>query len=113
MRRRGFLIGTVLGTALSGPALAAAPKTKANPPAPAAKPKQIVALDAGHGGRDPGTIGVAGTYEKDVTLAVTRDLAKRLEATGRYQVLLTRSDDSFIALPDRVRLGRAARAGLF
>jgi N-acetylmuramoyl-L-alanine amidase len=112
MRRRGFIIGTVLGTAMAAPALAAPPsKAKAKPPAP--KPKAIVALDAGHGGRDPGTIGVAGTYEKDITLAVTRDLARRLEASGRYQVLLTRSDDSFIALPDRVRLGRAARAELF
>jgi N-acetylmuramoyl-L-alanine amidase len=113
MRRRGFLIGTVLGTALAAPAAFAAPKTKPKPPVPAAKPKQIVALDAGHGGRDPGTIGINGTYEKDVTLAVTRDLARRLEASGRYQVVLTRSDDSFIALPDRVRLGRAGRAGLF
>src|SRR5258708_38167949 len=112
MRRRGFLIGTVLGTAFTAPALAA-PQSKAKPPAPVAKPKQIVALDAGHGGRDPGTIGVNGTYEKDVTLAVARDLAKRLEATGRYPGLLTRSDDSFIALPDRVRLGRAAQAALF
>lgn len=110
MRRRGFLIGGLLGSALAGPALAA-PKSK---PAPApAKPKAILALDAGHGGRDPGTIGVHGTYEKDITLAVTRDLARRLEATGRYQVMLTRRDDSFIALPDRVRLARAGRAELF
>src|SRR5690242_6173447 len=112
MQRRGFLIGTVFGAAWAGPAWAAAPKDKAKAPAPVAKPKQIVALDAGHGGRDPGTIGINGTYEKDVTLAVARDLAKRLEATGRYQALLTRSDDSFIALPDRVRLGPAGRAAL-
>jgi N-acetylmuramoyl-L-alanine amidase len=114
MRRRGFIIGGMLGTALAAPALAAPPsKPGAKPVAPAAQPKSIVAVDAGHGGRDPGAIGVNGTYEKEITLAVARDLARRLEATGRYQVLLTRTDDSFIALPDRVRLARAGRAALF
>src|SRR5213592_1633437 len=104
MKRRDFLIGGVLGTMAAGSALAA-PASKGRKPTP--KPKAIIALDAGHGGKDPGTIGVGGTFEKDITFAVARDLARRLDATGRYQVVLTRTDDSFIALGERVRAARA------
>jgi N-acetylmuramoyl-L-alanine amidase len=110
MKRRDFLIGGLLGGLAAGPALAApAPKGRKPP----SKPRHILAVDAGHGGKDPGTIGVNGTFEKDITVAVSRDLARRLEATGRYQVVLTRPDDSFIALGDRVALARAGRAALF
>jgi N-acetylmuramoyl-L-alanine amidase len=112
MRRRDVIlgIGGWAGALAAGPADAVpAAKAKTAP----AKPKPIVAIDAGHGGRDPGTIGINGTYEKDITVAVARDLARRLDASGRYQALLTRRDDSFIALPERVRLARAGRAALF
>src|SRR5258708_33399520 len=109
MRRRDFLIGGLLGAVAADPA-GAAPAAKAKQP-PAKK--TIVAVDAGHGGKDPGTIGINGSYEKDITFAVARDLARRLDATGRYQVLVTRGDDSFIALPERVRLARAGHAALF
>src|SRR5579871_2971855 len=112
MRRRDFIIGGLLGSVASGAAQAKPVGPPKKPPAKP-KPKQIIAVDAGHGGKDPGTIGVAGTYEKDITFAVARDLAQRLEATGRYQVVLTRTDDSFIALPERVRLARVNRAALF
>ena len=112
MRRRDFIIGGLMGSIAAGAAHAATPAAKrAKKPAP--KPKQIVAVDAGHGGKDPGTIGVNGTYEKDITFAVATDLARRLEATGRYEAVLTRTDDSFIALPERVHLARAGRAALF
>jgi N-acetylmuramoyl-L-alanine amidase len=109
MKRRSFIVGSLLGGAVATRPALAAKKS----PAPVVKPKQIVAVDAGHGGKDPGTIGVNGTYEKEITIAVARDLARRLEASGRYQVVLTRADDSFIALPDRVRLARVGGAGLF
>jgi N-acetylmuramoyl-L-alanine amidase len=112
MKRRSFIIGSLAGGAVAARPGLAAPAAKKQP-APVAKPKQIVAIDAGHGGKDPGTIGVNGTYEKEITFAVARDLARRLEATGRYQAVLTRTDDSFIALPDRVRLARVGGAGLF
>jgi N-acetylmuramoyl-L-alanine amidase len=110
MRRRNFIIGGLFGALAADPA-GAAPAAKAKK-APA-KPKAIVAIDAGHGGKDPGTIGVHGTYEKDITFAVARDLARRLDASGRYNALLTRSDDSFIALPERVRVARGGQAQLF
>jgi N-acetylmuramoyl-L-alanine amidase len=112
MKRRSFIVGSLLGGAVATRPGLAAPAAKKSP-APVVKPKQIVAVDAGHGGKDPGTIGVNGTYEKEITIAVARDLARRLEASGRYQVVLTRADDSFIALPDRVRLARVGGAGLF
>jgi N-acetylmuramoyl-L-alanine amidase len=112
MKRRSFIVGSLAGGAIATRPGLAAPATKKQP-APVAKPKRIIAVDAGHGGKDPGTIGVGGTYEKEITFAVARDLARRLEASGRYQVVLTRTDDSFIALPDRVRLARAGRADLF
>jgi N-acetylmuramoyl-L-alanine amidase len=111
MKRRDFLIGGALSGLAAGTALAA-PAPKGRKPA-APKPRPIVALDAGHGGKDPGTIGVGGTFEKDVTFAVSRGLARRLEATGRYQVVLTRPDDSFIALGERVERARAGQAALF
>ena len=114
MKRRTFILGSVLGGAIVARPGWAAPAGRKRPaPAPVARPRQIVALDAGHGGKDPGTIGVAGTFEKEITLAVARDLARRLEATGRYQAVLTRTDDAFIALGDRVRLARAGHAALF
>jgi N-acetylmuramoyl-L-alanine amidase len=73
----------------------------------------IIVIDAGHGGVDPGTIGVSGTYEKHVTLAMARELKKQLEATGRFKVVLTRDRDVFIRLRDRVQIARDAKAELF
>lgn len=71
-----------------------------------------VVLDAGHGGRDTGAVGPKGTYEKDVALAITLALAKRLEALG-LEVLLTRDDDSFVALEDRTRFANREKGDLF
>ena len=72
-----------------------------------------ITIDAGHGGRDPGAIGRRGTKEKYVTVAVARDLAMQLSASGQFNVILTRFDDMFISLPDRVRLARKAESSLF
>jgi len=71
-----------------------------------------VILDAGHGGHDTGAIGPKGTYEKDVALAITLKLAKRLEAMG-LEVLLTRDDDSFVALEERTRFANREKGDLF
>lgn len=99
-----------------------APKVAAVAPAPPtsrpsgprrSEPKHVIVLDAGHGGVDPGTIGIGGTFEKDVTLGVTRELKRQLEATGRYKVALTRDEDIFVRLRDRVARARAAGAELF
>jgi len=60
--------------------------------------KPLIAIDAGHGGVDPGAIGVGNVYEKDLTLAAARQLAETLTASGRYRVLLTRDKDVFLKL---------------
>lgn len=81
------------------------------PVAPAGKP--LIALDAGHGGIDPGTTGVGGLYEKTITLATARAVAAVLEASGRYHVMLTRDSDVFVPLFQRVAKARSAHANLF
>jgi len=76
-------------------------------------PRPLVALDPGHGGPDTGTRGPGGELEKDIVLDFARRLRDRIEKTGKYRVLMTRSDDTFIPLPDRVRIARNAGASLF
>jgi N-acetylmuramoyl-L-alanine amidase len=87
------------------------------PPIPPRRPaipgKHVIAIDPGHGGIDPGTIGYGKTYEKNVTLALGLDLKKALEATGRYRVVMTRDRDIFHRLRDRVSIARDAGAELF
>lgn len=78
-----------------------------------ARKRHVVVVDAGHGGVDPGCIGCSGTYEKDVVLATALDLARQLEASRRFKVHLSRSDDTFVTLEDRVARARAEDADLF
>jgi N-acetylmuramoyl-L-alanine amidase len=75
--------------------------------------RRMVVIDPGHGGVDPGTIGVSGLKEKSVTLEVAQALKRSLESTGRYRVLLTRDSDVFVRLRDRVSIARTAGAELF
>ncbi len=75
--------------------------------ASAAKP--LVVIDAGHGGVDPGARGPGGMREKDVTLAVARELARLLREDGAFEVRLTRDRDTLIALRDRPRLANRWR----
>ena len=75
--------------------------------------KPLIVIDAGHGGQDPGALGANGKREKDVTLAVAKELKEALEASGRYRVHLTRSTDIFIKLQDRVGIARRKGADLF
>ena len=72
----------------------------------------LIVLDAGHGGHDPGASGAAGEREKEVTLAAAQELSALLQARG-YRVRLTRSDDSFVSLDQRVERARAWGADLF
>lgn len=75
--------------------------------------KKIIVLDPGHGGKDPGAIGVYGkTYEKNITLAMGKELKAILEKKG-YKVYLTRSTDIFIPLRQRVRIAQRYKADLF
>jgi N-acetylmuramoyl-L-alanine amidase len=79
-----------------------------------AKPRDVViAIDAGHGGVDPGATGNAGTHEKDITLAVARDLKRLIDAQSGMHAVLTRDADYFIPLNERYRKAREAKADLF
>ncbi len=73
----------------------------------------IVAIDPGHGGQDPGAMGPTGKREKDVTLAVGRELARQINATPGMKAYLTRDTDVFIPLPMRAQKARAAKADIF
>lgn len=90
--------------------LLAAASTPASPPS---RPLPLVVLDPGHGGRDPGAIGVEGTQEKRITMAAALETKRRLEAAGRCRVLLTRGRDVFVPLADRIGLARRREAALF
>ncbi len=73
----------------------------------------IVAIDPGHGGQDPGAIGPTGKREKDVTLAIARELARQVNATPGLKAVLTRDADMFLPLPRRTQLARRAKADIF
>ncbi len=112
-------LGTVTAEAFKregNPTPLASSSSTAAPPPPA-KPKRngpvVVAIDPGHGGVDPGTRSRSGVYEKRITLAAARELARQLAATGRYRVVLTRERDVFVPLPTRVAVARKAGASLF
>jgi N-acetylmuramoyl-L-alanine amidase len=76
------------------------------------KTKPVIVLDPGHGGVDPGAISAGGAYEKNVVYAFCKTLKAKLEATGKYRVLLTREDDVFVSLDARVELARREQADL-
>lgn len=124
--------GTAASVVASAPAPAPAPvgdaadtrpATAAAPAAPrAVQPAHspgrdgrdiVVAVDAGHGGEDPGASGPAGTHEKDVTLAIARALAARLNARPGIRAVLTRDSDRLIDLRERFERARNAHADLF
>jgi len=88
----------------------ASPQIKPKPKTPGALP--LIAVDAGHGGVDPGTTGLNGGYEKTVTLAFALELRRQIEASGRYRVVLTRDRDVFIELRKRVEVARDHGADL-
>ena len=82
-------------------------------PEAARPPPPLIMLDPGHGGRDPGAIGLSGTYEKHISLATALELKRQLEAGRRYRVALTRAEDVFIPLDDRVERAQQRGAALF
>ncbi|HBY79985.1 MAG TPA: N-acetylmuramoyl-L-alanine amidase, partial [Cyanobacteria bacterium UBA11148] len=72
----------------------------------------LVIVDPGHGGKDPGTIGIGGVQEKNVILPISIEVAQILEQQG-VQAILTRSDDTFVSLEGRVQMAERANADLF
>ncbi len=78
------------------------------------KPKTFtIVIDPGHGGKDPGALALAGGKEKDITLAAAKTLKSLLESDARYTVHLTRDDDTYVELEDRVTRARDWGADLF
>jgi len=73
----------------------------------------VIAIDAGHGGQDPGAVGPTGKREKDVTLAMARELARQINATPGMKAYLVRDGDFFVPLPQRAQKARANRADMF
>ena len=101
------------------PVLRAKPAAPAGPvPLPKLKPapkpvRHLIAIDAGHGGRDPGAIATNGLREKTLALAFARELRTVLVESGRYQVVMTRDGDRKVRLKRRVVIARNAGADLF
>lgn len=93
------------------PAVAGASAVAALPVRPPPQ-RRIVVIDAGHGGHDTGAQG-GGLNEKDLNLAAALALQQDLERTGRYKVVMTRTSDVFVPLPERVQIARRAGADLF
>jgi N-acetylmuramoyl-L-alanine amidase len=110
-----FSLTSASSTATAGaPAVAAALKeVKAAHAPPSSGREVIVAIDAGHGGQDPGAIGRAGTREKDVVLDISKRLAERINREPGMRAILTRDGDYFLKHRERIRRARAAGAQLF
>lgn len=82
--------------------------------APEARGRPIIVIDAGHGGRDPGATSVSGEVnEKDLTLALARELRDDLVKDGRVRVAMTRDDDRYLTLDQRAAVARRLNAGMF
>lgn len=88
-------------------------KPESRKPAPRAEKPIVIAIDAGHGGEDPGASGKSGLREKDVTLRIAKKLAALVDATPGYKALLTRKGDYFIPLRKRTAIARRAQADMF
>jgi N-acetylmuramoyl-L-alanine amidase len=104
-------MGAALNAAGAEPAKKSPGKSLAKP-TPPFRPK-LIALDPGHGGRDPGALGGRGTQEKGVVWTIAGELKQQLMAGGRYRVMLTRAGDSYVALRERVARAQALKADLF
>ncbi|MGE3147719.1 MAG: N-acetylmuramoyl-L-alanine amidase [Pseudorhodoplanes sp.] len=76
-------------------------------------PRPIVVIDPGHGGIDNGTKAASGELEKTIVLDFALLLRDQLEKSGKYRVVMTRTDDTFVPLGERVRLARSRQAALF
>lgn len=86
------------------------PQPRPRPSVP--KGKLLVVIDPGHGGKDPGAIGIGGLQEKDIILPISRTIAEILQQNG-VQAVLTRDSDYFVSLPGRVQMAERANADVF
>jgi N-acetylmuramoyl-L-alanine amidase len=106
--RESFLRKIALDSAVTRPDLPRA----SGPEAKTSDPRPLVVLDPGHGGIDTGTKAPGGVEEKDIVLNFAQRLRDRIDKAGKYRVLMTRTDDTFVPLGDRVRIARDAGASL-
>ncbi|NEO87054.1 MAG: N-acetylmuramoyl-L-alanine amidase, partial [Spirulina sp. SIO3F2] len=81
-------------------------------PLPRPTGSDLVVIDPGHGGRDPGAIGIGGLREKDVVLPISLEISRTLQRQG-VQVIMTRSDDRYVTLAGRTQIANRARADIF
>jgi N-acetylmuramoyl-L-alanine amidase len=112
--REAFMRTIALENRVREPAAKLQPKSDAHPSdAHPSDARPIVVVDPGHGGIDNGTKAASGETEKTIVLDFALLLRDKIEKAGKYRVVMTRSDDTFVALADRVQLARAQQAALF
>lgn len=107
---------TAFAKNISKPAARAKAIRATRSPANVPAGKKVIVIDPGHGGHDPGNLGgvkVNGISEKNVTISASRNIKKILEASGRYEVILTRDRDIFLNLQERARVAHSNNADLF
>jgi len=123
--KMGSQIELILSNTNIGKKLTYAAKKKANKKAALSKSSKstyktaqtakafMVVIDAGHGGKDPGAIGLNGVYEKNVVLQIAKKLKYKINQHAGMRALMTRGDDRFIPLKERVKIARRSKADLF
>jgi N-acetylmuramoyl-L-alanine amidase len=109
--REAFLRTTALNSRPPDAPLRQSERVEAKPGNGDARP--VIVIDPGHGGIDNGTRAPSGETEKMLVLDFSLALRDKIEKVGKYRVLMTRSDDTFIALNERVQIARANKAALF
>ena len=104
-----------VATGASAQAPSAAVAESPKPPVMAATGARplVIAIDPGHGGQDPGAIGPSGRYEKHAVLAISKELARQINATPGMKAYLVRDNDVYVERPQRARKARAAKADMF
>jgi N-acetylmuramoyl-L-alanine amidase len=107
--RRSFLRQIALDDRLTSTAAPERPEAQAE----SGDPRPLVVLDPGHGGIDTGTRAPGGELEKDIVLDFAQRLRDRIGKSGKYRVLMTRTDDTYVPLAERVHIARNAGASLF
>ncbi len=88
------------------------PQPPKQPQRPVTRGRVVVLIDPGHGGKDPGAVGLGGLREKDIILPISKRIAQVLQQNG-VQVVMTRDSDYFVTLPGRVKLAERANADVF
>ena len=101
------------GSAAANAASDAVAAPKASPVVTAGMRPLVIAIDPGHGGQDPGAIGPSGRYEKHAVLAISKELARQINATPGMKAYLVRDTDVYVERPQRARKARAAKADMF